>query len=139
MIKSFIFLALLVFTFSELFAQNENQKFLIEEYLSQSENQKKTGIIMMSTGAGAAALGLLIASSSNWDQPGFEGGAILFLAGSVSVVIGIPVIISSASKARKAGKLSLDLNTARVFNPRESSNTTFPAVKLSFPFTLTSR
>ncbi|MEB2774907.1 hypothetical protein SYJ56_06295 [Algoriphagus sp. D3-2-R+10] len=139
MIKPVIVLALLIFTFSEIFAQNENQKSLIEEYLRQSENQKKTGIIMISAGAAAAALGLLIATSSNWYGYGLDTGGFVFLAGSVSAIVGIPIIISSASKARKAGKLSLDLNTARVIHQRGTSNPTYPALKISIPLYSTSR
>lgn len=87
---------------------------------------------MMGAGAGAMALGLLIASSANdWDSPAFGGGFVLFFAGSASVIIGIPIIVSSASKARKAGQLSLGLNSARVIYQEGSFQTTYPALKFS--------
>ncbi len=131
--KKFVLIFVLLFSaFFELLAQNQETKFLIEEYIKQSEKQKKTAIIMMGAGAGAMALGALIANTANdLDSPAVGGGIVLFFAGSASVIIGIPIIVSSSAKARKAGQLSLGLNSARVINPEGSTKTTYPALKIS--------
>jgi hypothetical protein len=132
--KLILILAFLLSPFPELFAQNQDNKLLIEEYLRQSENQRKAGIIMIGAGAGTAALGVLLAVFSNdWDSPAFGGGVILFVAGSASAIVGIPIIVSSASKARKAGQLSLVTDSARVINPNVSSFNIYPALKISVP------
>lgn len=89
---------------------------------------------MMGAGAGTVALGTLIAILSNdWASTAFGGGVVLFFVGSASTIIGIPILVSSASKARKAGQLSLELNSARVIVPNGSAFPTYPALKVSLP------
>ena len=132
--KLVLIFAILFSSFFELIAQNQDTKFLIEEYIKQSERQKKTGITLMGVGGGAVALSFLLAlTADDFDSAGFTGGVFFFLAGSASVLIGIPIIVSSASIARKAGQLSLDLNSARVLNPEGSSQMIYPALKISLP------
>jgi hypothetical protein len=115
-------------------AQNQENKLMIEEYLQQSEKQKKAGLIMIGAGAGTAGLGILLAANSNsFDSPAFGGGIILFLAGSASTVIGVPIIISSASKARKAAQLSIGAKTTQLFIPDNPSNQAYPTLNISIP------
>ena len=115
-------------------AQNEDNKLLIEEYLRQSEKQKKTGWTLIGAGAGAAALGLVLAASSDdWSDSSFGSGIILFVVGSASTVLGIPVLISSASKARKAGRLSLGTQTVRAPIFQNSSWKIYPSLNFSVP------
>jgi hypothetical protein len=124
---------LLCFSFGKLYAQDSSNKILIEEYIKQSENQKKTGLIMLGAGLGATLIGTVMFGSA-WST-GSEvvgvSGAILVTAGVISTLVSIPIIVSSASKARKAGQLSLDLNTARVLTPGGNSPSIYPGLKLS--------
>ncbi|MBN7817722.1 hypothetical protein [Algoriphagus pacificus] len=132
--KLVLIFAILFSSFFELIAQTQDTKFLIEEYIKQSERQKKTATILMGAGGGAIALSFLLAlTADDWNSPGFEGGVFLFFAGSATVLIGIPIIVSSAANARKAGRLSLELNSARVLNPENPPKTIYPALKISLP------
>jgi hypothetical protein len=128
-------IVLLCLSFGNLYAQDSSNKILIEEYIKQSENQKKTGLIMLGAGLGATLIGTVMFGSA-WST-GSEvvgvSGAILVTAGVISTLVSIPIIISSASKARKAGQLSLDLNTARVLTPGGNSPSIYPGLKLSVP------
>ena len=128
-----ILIFLLCFSFGKLYAQDFSNKILIEEYIKQSENQKKTGLIMLGAGLGATVIGTAMFGSA-WST-GSEvvgiSGAILVTAGVISTLVSIPIIVSSASKARKAGQLSLDLNTARVLTPGGNSASIYPGLKLS--------
>lgn len=128
-----LLILLLCFSFGKLYAQDSSNKILIEEYIKQSENQKKTGLIMLGAGLGATVIGTVMFGSA-WST-GSEvvgvSGAILVTAGVISTLVSIPIIISSASKARKAGRLSLDLNTARVLTPGGNSPSIYPGLKLS--------
>lgn len=128
-----LLILLLCFSFGKLYAQDSSNKILIEEYIKQSENQKKTGLIMLGAGLGATVIGTVMFGSA-WST-GSEvvgvSGAILVTAGVISTLVSIPIIISSASKARKAGQLSLDLNTARVLTPGGNSPSIYPGLKLS--------
>ena len=138
--KLVLIFAILFSSFYELIAQTQDTKFLIEEYIKQSERQKKTAIILMGVGGGAVALSFLLAlTADDWDSPGFEGSVFLFYAGSASVLIGIPIIVSSAANARKAGRLSLELNSARVLNQESPPKTIYPALKISLPLNSSKR
>lgn len=131
--------AILFSSFYELIAQNQDTKFLIEEYIQQSERQKKTALIMMGAGVGTAALSILIGSLADWDSPAYTGSANLAFAGSASTIIGIGILVSSASNARKAGQLSLELNSARIINPEAPSQMIYPALKISIPLNSSKR
>jgi hypothetical protein len=128
-----LLILLLCFSFGKLYAQDSSNKILIEEYIKQSENQKKTGLIMLGAGLGATLIGTVMFGSA-WST-GSEvvgvSGAILVTAGVISTLVSIPIIVSSASKARKAGQLSLDLNTVRVLTPGGNSPSIYPGLKLS--------
>jgi hypothetical protein len=138
--KLVLIFAILFSSFYELIAQNLDTKFLIEEYVKQSEKQKKAAIIMIGAGAGTAALGLLLAySANNLSDPALGVAGALLLVGSASAIIGIPILVSSASKARKAGQLSLVLNSARVMNPEGSPQMIYPALKISVPLNSSKR
>lgn len=140
MYKLGIMLAFFLLASPKLFAQNQDNKLLIEEYLRQSEKQKKAGITMIAVGASAALIGtLLAASSDDWDDFSFGGGVILFTGGSAAAILGVPLIISSASKARKAAQLSLGANSARVIFPNGASRKIYPAIQLSIPINSSNR
>ena len=95
---------------------------------------------MMGVGGGAMTLSLLLAITANdWNSPGFEGGVVLFFAGTASVLVGIPILASSASNARKAGKLSLELNSARYIYPESPPQIVYPALKISVPLNSSKR
>jgi hypothetical protein len=138
--KLILLLALFLSSLPNLQAQNQENRLLIEEYLQQSEKQKKAGITIMAVGAATAGLGLLLAATSNdWGNASFGGGIILFVGGSAAVIIGVPIIISSASKARKAAQLSIGTNSARVIHQHGTYSTFYPALNISFPINSTRR
>lgn len=60
MTKIFIILASFLLVSPKLFAQNQEEKLLMEEYIRQSENQRKTGLILLGAGLGAVAIGSAI-------------------------------------------------------------------------------
>lgn len=128
-----LLILLLCSSFGKIYAQDTSNKILIEEYIKQSENQKKTGLIMLGAGLGATLIGTVMFGSA-WST-GSEvvgvSGAILVTAGVISTLVSIPIIVSSASKARKAGQLSLDLNTVRVLTPGGNSPSIYSGLKLS--------
>lgn len=133
--KLVLIFVLLFSSFFELFAQNQENKLLIEEYLKQSENQKKTGLIMLGAGVGATVLGTLmigVAWSGGSEAVGWTG-VVLFTAGAVSTLASIPIIISSASKARKAANLSIQSRSLPNIHPNGISSVRYPALNLSIP------
>lgn len=106
----------------------------MEEYIRQSENQRKTGLILLGAGLGAVAIGSAIGATSWWDDEStFEAGLILFTAGSISTLVSIPVLISSASTGRKAGRLSLTASQVPGLQPGGFSSKAYPALSFSFP------
>jgi hypothetical protein len=105
----------LIFMISlNLQAQDNGREFLIKEYLKQSEKQKKTGITFLLVGSGMMAAGIIATGiSSNSSDSGDGIGPYLILVGIPITIIGVPIVISSASKARKAAHLSLGTQTVR--------------------------
>lgn len=93
------------------FGQNDPTKILIQEYIHQSEKQKKTGVIMLGAGLGSTILGAVMVGTAWGGGSEFVGGAgvVLLTAGSISTLVSIPILVSSASNGRKAGKLSLGI------------------------------
>ena len=133
-----LFLTLIIVwsgVFHSILAQQNSNKFLIEEYLQQSEKQKKTGWTMIGVGAAALGLGTVIAFASNdLESTGFATGGILFIAGGASTILGIPVLISSSAKARKAARLSLGTETVSQINSDMIfSGKSIPSLTLSIP------
>lgn len=114
-------------------AQNQENKFLIEEYIQNSEKQKATGMTMICAGIVAFGVGILIANDAAWDDPAFGTGIYLALGGGASTLIGIPILISSGVKARKAAELSLQ--ATRIQNPLilGHQSKVFPSIGISIP------
>jgi hypothetical protein len=140
MTKFILLLALFLIAVPQLQAQNQDNRQLIDEYLRQSESRKKTGITMLAIGGGAAGLGLILAFSSNsWYDSSFEAGALLSGVGLTLAIISVPVLVGSASSARKAAKLSVGADTAQVINPKGPSLQIYPALNLSIPLNSTNR
>jgi hypothetical protein len=115
--------------------QSQENKILMEEYLRQSEKQKKTGLIMLGAGAGSVILGTVLFGTA-WNSGGnFAGGASVFLltAGSISTLVSIPVIVSSASNGRKSAKLGI--GTTQLVAPSSSgfSQKNYPTWSISVP------
>jgi hypothetical protein len=109
-------------------AQNKDRDFLIKEYLQQSEKQKKTGISFFVVGSGMMALGLIsLGVSNNLSDATIGIGYSLIMIGIPVTVVGLPIIISSASKARKAAQLSVGAQTVRTPTLRESQEI-YPAI-----------
>ncbi len=123
-------LSLMLILALNLNAQNQEREFLIKEYLQQSEKQKKTGITMLVVGSGIVALGIIIANSGEFSGSTNRLGHSLILVGIPVSIIGIPIIISSASKARKAAQLSLGTQTVRMPILQETQKI-YPALTFS--------
>lgn len=134
MTKTLIILILFIMAAPRLAAQSQENKLLIEEYILQSEKQKKTGLIMIGVGTVAFALGALVIDNSyGLEDPSLGSGLILSLGGGVSALIGIPILISSGSKARKAAKLSLEATKIQNSSIPGQQTKVFPAVGVSIP------
>lgn len=130
-----LLLAILCFSFENLYAQDSSNKVLIEEYIKQSEKQKKTGLIMLGAGLGATVIGTVMfgIAWSNGSEIVGGSGIILFSAGAISTLVSIPILISSASTARKAAKLSVQSRSLPGIQPNGFSNVIYPALNLSIP------
>ncbi len=92
---------------------------------------------MLGTGLGATILGTVMVGAAWGGGSEFVGatGVVLMTAGTISTLVSIPVIVSSASKGRKAGKLSLVAATAPLHRPPGNAAGYYPAVSFSFPLT----
>ena len=127
MIKVILIFSLISILSFNLQAQDNGREFLIKEYLKQSEKQKKTGITFFAVGSGMVALGLISLGVSNSLSDGTIGiGYSLILIGIPVTVVGLPIIISSASKARKAAQFSVGAQMVRAPILRESQKV-YPA------------
>lgn len=115
--------------------QSQENKFLIEEYLRQSEKQKKTGLIMLGAGAGSVLLGTVLFGTAWNSGSNFAGGASAFflVAGSISTLVSIPVLVSSASNGRKAAKLGIGTTQLAAPSSRGGSQKTYPSWIISIP------
>jgi hypothetical protein len=134
--QKFLTLLALFLVFSQnLKAQNAESKFLIEEYLRQSEKQKKTGLIMLGAGAGSVLLGTVLFGTAWNSGSNFAGGASAFflVAGSISTLVSIPVLVSSASNGRKAAKLSIGTTQLAAPSSKWGGQKTYPTWIISIP------
>lgn len=128
-----LFLTLSILVYQHLCAQDQGNRLLIEEYIQQSAKQKNTGLTMVIVGTAAIGIGYLMAYNASWDEPAFGTGIILTLGGGASTLIGIPILISSGVKARRAAELSLQAD--RIQNPSNLGPQTkvIPSVGISIP------
>lgn len=119
-----------------VFAQQEFNKLLVEEYVRQSQTQKKTGLIMLGAGIASTIAGtsMFIAAWGGASAAVGTSGVILFTAGSLSTIFSIPVIISSAAKGRKAAKMSLVSEKVIYFQNQGALSASYPALNFSIPF-----
>lgn len=92
---------------------------------------------MLGTGLGAAILGTAMVGAAWGGGSEFVGatGVVLMTAGTISTLVSIPVIVSSASKGRKAGKLSVITANAPLVRLPEDAPRYYPAVHFSYPLT----
>lgn len=135
MSKIFFLLACLLVTTPIVKAQTNENKILIEEYLRRSEQQKKTGLIMLGAGLGSVLIGTVLFGVGWSDGSDVAGGSgvLLMTAGSISTLVSIPILVSSASNGRKAAKLGI--STAQIAPPLPNGffPKTYPAVSFSIP------
>lgn len=125
----------LLFLVQPILAQQDSNQFLIQEYAKQSERQKKTGLVMLGAGVGAVVVGTVMFAAA-WDSGlDFAGDASVFFlaAGSISTLVSIPIIISSASNGRKAGKLSMGLGQTQALQAPGFSPSAYPTISFSLP------
>jgi hypothetical protein len=132
----FLLLAFMIGS-SPSFAQSDTQKQLAADYLKQSEKHKKTGLIMLGSGIGATIAGTAMFGAAWGGGSEFLGitGATLMLAGTISTLVSIPVIVSSASKGKKAGKLSLGMASISSAQPYGFVSQSYPSFNFSIPIT----
>ena len=129
--KIILLLTLLISGFQYSQAQDQGNRLLIEEYVQQSENQKRTGLAMVIAGSAAMGIGYLIAINASLDDTDFATGSFLLLGGGASILIGIPILISSGVKARRSAELSLQ--ATKIQNPLipGSNSKVFPSIGIS--------
>ena len=134
--KFFLVIVALLFFLPRLQAQqSQENKILIEEYLHQSEKQKKTGLIMLGAGAGSVLLGTVLFGTAWNSGSNFAGGASAFflIAGSISTLVSIPVLVSSASNGRKAAKLGIGTTRLGASGSEGFNQKTYPTLNISIP------
>lgn len=135
MAKFFLVLTLFFSFLSNVKAQNQESKILIEEYIKRSEQQKKTGLIMLGAGVGSVILGTVLFGVGWSDGNNAAGvtGVLLASAGSISTLVSIPILVSSASNGRKAAKLGI--STAHFASPLPNgfNSKIYPALSFSIP------
>lgn len=135
MAKTLIILAFFFWATPQLLAQSQENKVVIEEYIRQSDNQKKAGITMVIVGSVSTVLGVLLLNETwyNENSTGTSLGFIMTLGGSASTLIGIPIVISSGVKARSAAELSLQaVRIQSPIGPRRMIKA-FPSLGISIP------
>lgn len=118
------------------------KQMMAKEYLRKSKNQRKTGFILLGAGALATFTGAILINNSTDDplNPGnwVDGGAGVGLAtlGTISVIVSIPFLISSATNNSKAKKMSVGLKAEKIMHDKVpiSSPSYYPALtaRLSF-------
>jgi hypothetical protein len=131
-----LFLAFLLLGVS-IHAQSQTKTLATtpEELLQKSNSQYKAGMILL--GGGAAMLLTAWAIPLQYDDYGgitnnsFQ--SFLGVAGAVSVIISVPVFLSSGSNARMAARLSLQNQALHqpAFVPGQPRN--IPAISLKIP------
>mgnify|MGYP006980370911 CR=1 FL=1 len=91
---------------------------------------------MLGAGLGSVVVGTILFGTgwSDGSDVAVGSGAILFTAGSISTLVSIPILISSASVARKGAKLSM--GTSRISSVQSSgfSYRAYPVLSFSIPF-----
>lgn len=105
-----IFLAL-VFTFQLVQSQviepstEKSQKEMYDFYISKHKKLKKTGLILLGAGVVATGVGYAIAHNGSLYDDESTAGAGLALAGVLTTISSIPVLIISGSNKRKANAI----------------------------------
>lgn len=125
----------LLFLAQPILAQQDPNQFLIREHIKQSEKQKKTGIGMLGAGVGAVVIGSVLIGATLDGSSDFVDGTIAFLlvAGGISTLVSIPILISSASNGRKAGKLSIGLGQTQALQAPGFPPKAYPTIGFSLP------
>jgi hypothetical protein len=107
-----------------------------EELLQKSKNQKTTGFIMLGAGAAAAAAGyaLFWNDFNLYDENSGNGGAILGIAGGLSMVGSIFFFVASGNNKREANAMTASFKMEKGVPPmlRDIGPTYYPAFSLKF-------
>ena len=111
----------LIFTEFSSFGQNPySQKSLehasqeeLDLYLNKARKTKKVGAIMSISGSVALIGGMVLVSSSNFENPenALISGIFLWGAGTISTVFGLPIFIGGASKVNRIKKIKRNSNS----------------------------
>ena len=105
--------------FAGLSSFGQNQKSLenasqeeLELYLNKAEKTKKKGAIMSITGSVALVGGIaLVSSYSNNPETAILTGVLLWGAGTITTLIGIPVFITGVSQVNRIKKIKINSNS----------------------------
>lgn len=137
----FFFLSILllpVFTIAQqLPLKNQSVR---EELLLKSKNQKTTGFLMLGLGAAATVGGAALFADNfailgEGNDNAAAGGAILFVAGGLSMLGSIPFFIASSNNKQKAMVIKAGVKMEWI--PRNSIsvniNPQYPAVAVRVP------
>lgn len=90
---------------------------------------------MLGAGAGSVLLGTVLFGTAWNSESSFAGGAsvFFFIAGSISTLVSVPILVSSASNGRKAAKLGVGTTQLMAPSPSGFSPKTYPSWIISIP------
>lgn len=136
------FALLVTILLAGIFVQSFAQEMSKQDYLKKSRNQKTTGFILLGGGAALIIIGALIiddnfctiCDQTQNQENAMEGGEVAAIAGGVAMIASVPVLFSAKKNAKKASKLSLNIQP--IYNPKLTGKlpNSFPAISLAVPF-----
>lgn len=107
-----------------------------EELLQKSKNQKTTGFIMLGAGTAAAVAGFTIFWNDFdlYDENSGNGGAILGIAGGLSMIGGVFFLVASGNNKREANAMTASFKMEKGVPSmlRDMGPTYYPALSLKF-------
>lgn len=111
-----------------------DQKFSRQDYLQKSEKQKKTGWIVLGSGAALIITGFIIGNSGE-DEASFDkamSGGLFIVAGSAATIISIPIFIASGRNKKKAAAATsyFEFRTENFTTASLPSARSFPALAI---------
>ena len=79
----------------------------LNHYMGMAKKTKKTGFTMLIAGTASATIGILIVANSNIlsDDGGFAAGTLMSLAGIVTTIVGIPILITGSSRVKNINEI----------------------------------
>lgn len=130
--RKMVFLWMVFMIFQPSFGQTQHLPASQEGYLQKSNNQKKTGWILLASGTTAMVVGAIVMDNSDfWSaDSSFDAGGFLFLGGLVADLVSIPLFISSSNNAHKAATISFSTQQLVVPQLETSTVKNYPSITL---------